>query len=59
MNRDITYCNGKNCLLKDRCRRYTDGQSILNSREESQWYWMDNCDPEARDGYWPMKEGGG
>ena len=59
MNRDITYCNGKNCLLKDRCRRYTDGQIILNSREESQWYWMDNCDPETRDGYWPMKEGGG
>ena len=59
MNNDMTYCNGKSCALKTKCRRYLDGQRILTGREESQWYWMDNCDPELREGYWPMKEGGG
>ncbi len=51
MNRDITYCNGKNCALKTGCRRFTDGQRILNSHEEAQWYWMENCDPEMREGF--------
>lgn len=77
MNRDITYCNGKNCGLKNGCRRFTDGQIILSrihrqdeqgDDDDSQYIWMDNCDPEIREGYMPtpektaraaMREGGG
>jgi len=50
-NRDITYCNGKGCGLRERCRRYVDGQRIMTSQQEGQYYWMDNCDEEHRDGY--------
>lgn len=39
-NRDITYCNGKGCGLRELCRRYVDGQRIIVKaaikREESQ-----------------------
>ena len=39
-NRDITYCNGKCCGLRSRCRRYVDGQRIIAKaaikQEESQ-----------------------
>lgn len=50
-NTDITYCDGKGCALRDQCRRYEQGQRIKNSREEGQYYWMDHCDVETRDGF--------
>ena len=28
-NTDITYCNGKGCILRSQCRRYQDGQRII------------------------------
>lgn len=51
LNSDITYCSGKNCLLCSQCRRYQDGQRIINSHEEGQYYWMDNCNEETREAY--------
>lgn len=50
-NQDITFCDGNNCLLRSECIRYTEGQSIKNSRDEGQFYWMDCCDEETRDGF--------
>lgn len=52
-NRDITYCNGKGCGLRERCRRYVDGQRIIANanRDENQYWWMDHCDEEHRDGF--------
>ena len=54
-NTDITYCNGKGCGISGQCRRYVDGQRIKNSREEGQYYWMDHCDIETRDGFLNIK----
>jgi len=52
-NRDITYCNGKGCGLRERCRRYIDGQRIIANveRDEGQYYFWDHCDEEHRDGF--------
>lgn len=50
-NKDFTYCNGKWCGLRSQCRRYLDGQRIIASNDDEQYYWMDHCDPEIRDGY--------
>ncbi len=57
-NRDITYCNGKGCGLRERCRRYVDGQRIMTSRQEGQYYWMDHCDEEHREGYVELTDKG-
>ena len=50
---DITYCNGKGCILRSQCRRFQDGQRIIANYngDTNQHRWMDNCDPETRDGY--------
>lgn len=50
-NDDMTYCNGKGCLLKDTCIRYLEGQNV---DKDFNW-WMENCDPETREGYWSDK----
>lgn len=52
-NRDITYCNGKGCMLKNQCKRYQDGQCIIanHNGDTNQYWWMDNCNEENRDGY--------
>lgn len=52
-NKDITYCNGKGCVLRNQCRRYQDGQRIMANRhgDSNQHRWMDNCDPETREGF--------
>ena len=52
-NRDVTYCNGKDCALREQCRRYVDGQRIMANaeRDEGQYYWMDHCNVEIREGY--------
>ena len=31
-NKDITYCNGDGCLLRNMCRRYVEGQRIKANR---------------------------
>lgn len=46
---DMTYCKGKNCLLKDNCIRYLEGQHVGNGFH----WWMENCDPETRENYYP------
>lgn len=53
VNRDITYCNGKGCMLRNHCQRYQDGQRIIanHNGDTNQYYWMDNCNEENRDGY--------
>lgn len=53
MNLDMTYCNGKGCLLKDTCRRYVDGQHIILNKDDDtfQYHFMNNCDPETRELY--------
>ena len=50
-NTDITYCNGKGCILRSQCHRYQDGQRIIanNDGDTNQHRWMDNCDPETRE----------
>ena len=52
-NTDITYCNGKGCILRSQCRRFQDGQRIIANYngDTNQHRWMDNCDPETREGY--------
>ena len=50
-NTDMTYCDGKGCVMSGQCRRYVDGQRIKNSCEEGQYYWMDHCDVETREGF--------
>ena len=55
-NTDITYCNGKGCLLHNQCHRYLEGQRIMNSREEGQHYWMDHCDEENREAFIKTKQ---
>lgn len=50
-NDDMTYCNGKGCLLKDTCIRYLEGQNV----DKNFNWWMENCDPETREGYWSDK----
>lgn len=55
-NTDITYCNGKNCILRSQCRRYQDGRRIIanHNGDTNQHWWMDNCAPETREGYLAM-----
>ena len=52
-NTDVTYCNGKGCILRNKCRRFQDGQRIIanHNSDTNQHRWMDNCDPETREGY--------
>lgn len=52
-NTDITYCNGKGCILRSQCRRFQEGQRIIANYngDTNQHWWMDNCDPETREGY--------
>lgn len=47
------YCNGKGCLLKDQCKKYVNSKAIYINKhgDTNQYRWMDNCDPETRDGY--------
>jgi hypothetical protein len=55
-NTDIAYCNGKGCILRSQCRRYLNGQRIIVNQngDANQYRWMDNCDPETREGYFAM-----
>lgn len=57
-NTEITYCNGKGCILRSQCRRYQDGQRIIANQngDTNQYLWMDNCDPDDRDGFWSADE---
>lgn len=52
-NTDIIYCNGKGCILRSQCRRFQEGQRIIANYngDTNQHWWMDNCDPETREGY--------
>ncbi len=57
MNRDITYCEGNNCRLRETCLRFLEGNRNFTSEKR-----MKNCDPETREGYWStttQREGGG
>jgi len=53
MNRDVTYCKGKGCLLAEMCKRYLEGQRIAASDDE-QYYWFDHCDEESREAFVPV-----
>lgn len=55
MNMEMTYCNGKGCLLKGSCRRYLDGRHIIQNKDGDtfQYRFIDDCDPETRDLYTP------
>ena len=50
MNRDVTYCKGKGCLLANKCKRYLEGQRIATSDDE-RYYWIDHCDEESREAF--------
>lgn len=43
------FCKGANCLLKDHCRRYIEGQRI-DDRAPG-YHWMPNCDVESRSAF--------
>ena len=53
MDGNITYCNGKGCVLRNQCKRYQDGQRIIANinGDTDQYAWMDNCNPENREMY--------
>ena len=53
MNKDVTYCKGKNCLLRSSCKRYVDGQAIPIGEMDQHW-WMEHCDVETRECYWKV-----
>ena len=48
MNENYTYCKGKGCALRVRCRRYTEGLRIPATNFG---WWMEQCEAETRDGY--------
>ena len=48
MNDNMTYCKGKNCLLKESCILYLEGRQVNDS-----FRFMENCDPETRECYFP------
>jgi hypothetical protein len=50
MNRDVTYCKGKGCLLTETCKRYKDAQQI-DASDNEQYYWFDHCDEESREAF--------
>ncbi len=43
------FCEGVNCLLKDQCQRYIEGQRI-DDRAPG-YHWMPNCDVESRSAF--------
>ena len=53
MINDVTYCNGKNCGIKELCRRYVDGQRIKANihGDSDQHRWWDECEYDYRDGF--------
>ena len=53
MNRDMTYCKGKNCALAGSCKRFVRGGEIP-IREQDLYWWIDHCDEEMREGYWKL-----
>ena len=54
MNRDIYYCKGKGCAIKETCRRFTEGNNIAPDTQG--YWWMGECDTETRDGYQPTSQ---
>lgn len=54
MNRDIYYCKGKGCAIKETCRRFTEGNNI--DPDAQGYWWMGECDTETRDGYQPTSQ---
>jgi hypothetical protein len=40
IDRDITYCKGIGCAIKEHCWRYTEGVRL---REEPNLWWMNDC----------------
>ena len=53
MINDVTYCNGKNCGIKEYCRRYVDGERIKKNvlGDTDQHRWWDECEGDYRGGY--------
>ena len=51
MNKDITYCNGDGCLLRNQCKRYVEGPRIKDNHhgDTHQFYWMDSCNIDNRE----------
>lgn len=49
MNRDFCYCKGRNCRLRDLCKRYLEGTRI--NEDAGNYWWIDNCDEETRECY--------
>lgn len=51
MNKDISYCNGDGCLLRNQCKRYVEGQRIKDNHhgDTNQFYWMDSCNIDNRE----------
>lgn len=49
----MTYCEGKGCALFATCRRYKEGQRVVQNaaRDTDQHRFMDHCDPETRELY--------
>lgn len=48
MNKDFTYCIGKNCNLKENCIRYLEGKTVPS---DGSFYWMEHCSEEYREAY--------
>ena len=55
LNRDFTYCLGKDCSMRDTCYRYVEGKKIPSSSDEG-WWWCESCSTEYRDGYIKTKK---
>lgn len=47
----MVYCYGKGCALHSTCKRYVEGQRVMNNSdiEEDRFVFIGNCDPEARE----------
>ena len=46
----MVYCNGKDCLLRDTCKRYVDGQYVIQNCEKYDGSaFIESCNPETRE----------
>lgn len=49
---DYCYCKGVRCAIKTFCARYVEGLRL----PEGNWWWIEQCDEEDRNGYIKTKE---
>lgn len=49
----MTYCNGKGCAISTTCKRWVEGQRVIENAtgDTDQHRFVDCCNPETRELY--------